>query len=91
MVSKLPGLIICLTLILTALAYSGPAAAASKIERVSADATRISMMQHGALLVCSYADNRCQKILFEGAILRSELEARLASLPINQEIIFYCA
>jgi len=89
--SKLPSLIICLTLILTTIACSGPAAAASEIERVSVDATRNSMMQHGALLVCSYADNRCQKILFEGALLRSELEARLPSLPMNQEIIFYCS
>ena len=91
MFSKLPSLMICLTLILTTLALTGPAAAVFKIERVSAAETRNGMMQRGALLVCSYADNRCKKILLEGAILRSQLEARLPSLPMNQEIIFYCA
>ncbi len=83
--------LICLLFILTTFACTGPAVAVSEIERVSVSATRTRMMQDGALLVCSYADSRCQKILFKGALLRSDLEARLPSLPMNQEIIFYCS
>jgi len=90
MVYKLPSFFICLAFILTTFASTAPASAVLEIERVSAADARNRLMQHGALLVCSYADNRCQKILFQGAILRGELEARLPSLPVNQEIIFYC-
>jgi hypothetical protein len=57
---------------------------------VGAAEARTRSMQHDVLVVCSYADNRCRKILFEGALLRSEFEARLPSFSKEQEIIFYC-
>ncbi len=44
-----------------------------------------------ALLVCSYNDGRCKGILLEGAILLSQFESQLPSLPKTQQIIFYCA
>jgi hypothetical protein len=90
-VFKLSILLICLNLTLAVLSCAGTAAARSKIVRVSAAETRTRVLQHEALLVCSYADDRCRKILFEGAILRSAFEDRLPTLTKNQEIIFYCA
>jgi len=82
-------LFICLSV--ATIAVAPPALfAASPIQRLSVAQTRDRVMNNGALLVCSYADSRCKKILLEGAILRSEFEARLASLPLTQEIIFYC-
>lgn len=44
-----------------------------------------------ALLVCSYDDDKCKSKLFQGALLKSELETRVNSLPKDQNIIFYCA
>ena len=45
-----------------------------------------------ALLVCAYEDEQKFKALhLEGAISLNELRSRLASLPKDQEIVFYCA
>ena len=45
-----------------------------------------------ALLVCAYEDPaRFAGIRLEGAISIQEFRARRASLPRDQEIIFYCA
>lgn len=45
-----------------------------------------------ALLVCAYGiDERCKMMRLEGAISLREFESRLASVPKDQEIIFYCA
>jgi hypothetical protein len=44
------------------------------------------------LLVCAYdCDHRFRTVRLEGAIPLSDLQARLPSLPMNQEIVFYCA
>ena len=45
-----------------------------------------------ALLVCAYDDEEKFKTLhLEGAISLKEFRSRLASLPKDHEIIFYCA
>ena len=61
-----------------------------EIERVSVEETAGKTQSGNAVLVCSYDDNRCKGMLFEGAILRSEFEERRSSLAKNQEILFYC-
>lgn len=61
-----------------------------EIERIGPDQTREKVQSGDALLVCSYADDKCKPLLMEGALLRSELEAKLPSLPKDKEIIFYC-
>ncbi len=57
---------------------------------VSAEEAR-SRMADGALLVCAYEDRaKCSRIEVDGSISLAELEARLASLDSEQEILFYC-
>jgi hypothetical protein len=49
-------------------------------------------VERGAMLVCAYEDDaKCRKIALQGATPLSELERRAASLPKDQELIFYCA
>ena len=44
------------------------------------------------LLVCAYDDPaKCAKVKLQGAIDMRQLEARLASVPKDREIVFYCA
>lgn len=44
-----------------------------------------------ALLVCAYeSDARFEKFHLEGAISFNEFKARFPSLPVTQEVIFYC-
>lgn len=61
------------------------------IERISVIEARKMARTGDAILVCSYDDDRCKEMLLEGAILKSEFESRLPSLPKTQPIIFYCA
>ena len=79
--------IFCLTM---GTALSSQTKSSRQIARVNPEQSNARVKAGGALLVCSYEDDRCKKILLEGAILRSELESRLPSLPKTQEIIFYC-
>lgn len=45
-----------------------------------------------ALLVCAYDDEDAfRSMRLEGAIPLKELDARLSTLPREQEIVFYCA
>jgi rhodanese-related sulfurtransferase len=45
-----------------------------------------------ALLVCAYEEpEKFQALQLEGAISIREFRSRRASLPSDQEIIFYCA
>jgi hypothetical protein len=60
------------------------------IQRVSPEEAREWVESGQALLVCSYDDDTCKTLLLEGALLRSEFEAGLASTPKDQKIIFYC-
>jgi hypothetical protein len=61
------------------------------IDRISVNDAQKLIKNGDALLVCSYSDSRCKEILLEGAILLSEFESTLPSLPKTQPIIFYCA
>jgi hypothetical protein len=54
------------------------------------DDARARVQAGKAILVCSYGDTKCKGVLLEGAMLRSEFEKKLPSLPMDQEIIFYC-
>ena len=79
--------------IVTALFYS-PALASStqadaEIERIGPEEAMEKAKSGEALLVCAYGDEKCKTVLFEGALLRSEFESKLSTLPKTQEIIFY--
>jgi hypothetical protein len=60
------------------------------IERISPEDARQLVESGQALLVCSYDDDSCKSRLVQGALLQSELEARLPSLSKETQIIFYC-
>jgi rhodanese-related sulfurtransferase len=69
----------------------GRGMSAEQVERVSVDTAREDVEAGRALLVCAYDDAKCARIRLDGAITVRELEQRAASLPKDQEIIFYCA
>jgi hypothetical protein len=71
------------------LAESGEGDAVT-VERISPSEARAKTQSGEALLVCAYGDKKCKSRLLEGALLKSQLKERLASLPKEQEIIFYC-
>jgi hypothetical protein len=79
---------------MTAILSGAPLASYTKadkaIERISPEDARQMVASGQALLVCSYGDDSCGSKLLKGALLRSEFEARLASVPKDQPIIFYC-
>lgn len=61
-------------------------------DRISVEEARRKVSEGDALLVCAYADeSKCDRIRLEGAISLGELEAREATLPKDQPIVFYCA
>ncbi len=68
---------------------AGSTEAAAEMNRIGPDEAMEKTKSGEALLVCAYGDDSCKSILFEGALLRSELEAKLDTLPKTQEIIFY--
>jgi hypothetical protein len=83
----------CLSLFVLSLmtVFVGTAGASyTAIERINAEDAHKLVASGQALLVCSYDDDECKSKLFEGALLKSELEARVKSLPKDQKIIFYC-
>jgi hypothetical protein len=44
------------------------------------------------LLVCAYDDEaKCRDNLLEGALTRQDFEGRVADLPRDREVVFYCA
>lgn len=60
--------------------------------RVPPQEVRQKVESGSALLVCAYDDEqKFNQNHLEGAISLSEFKSRLASLPQDQEIIFYCA
>ena len=84
----LPAMLLFLfTVSCASLAGSGDAG----IERIPPTAAKAKLDAGEALMVCSYNDARCRDMLIQGALLKSELEERLASLDKDREIIFYCA
>ncbi len=63
-----------------------------EISRVSVQEARRQVAAGRALLVCAYPDEeKCNRMKLEGSITLSELQARLAALPKDQQLIFYCA
>ncbi len=63
-----------------------------EIVRVFPAEVREKLKSKKALFVCAYPDEeRFKSLHLEGAISFREFQARLSSLPKDQEIIFYCA
>ena len=85
------GLVVTLVLNLTAPCFGSETKGAATIERIGPKETRMKVQTGVALLVCSYEDSKCENILVEGAMLRSQFEAKLPAISKDQEIIFYCA
>ena len=64
----------------------------AEIERISVADARNKVQGKQALLVCAYPDEaKFRAARLDGAISLASFEARTASLPKGQEIIFYCA
>ena len=59
--------------------------------RVPADRARREIESEGALLVCAYDEEKCQRFMFEGALTLKQLEERLPALPKSTDILLYCA
>ncbi len=60
--------------------------------RISADLAREKSMSGSTLLVCAHEDaDQFHTHRLEGAITWQRFESRLAELPKDQPIIFYCA
>ena len=81
---------------IVAVGFCSPALASStkavgEVERIDPEEAMMKVKSGEALLVCAYEDEKCKTVLFEGALLRSEFESKLATLSKTQEIIFYCS
>ena len=62
------------------------------IERISVEEAHRKVAANQALLVCAYDDEaRCRKLNLDGSISLTSFESKAASLPKEQEIIFFCA
>jgi hypothetical protein len=62
------------------------------VPRTGVEEARRKAAAGEALLVCAYPDEmKCNKMRLQGSMTLPELEARVPSLPRDQEIIFYCA
>ena len=62
----------------------------SEPERISPTEVREKLIAGKALLVCAYEDEAKFKIMqLQGAISLNEFKSKLASLPKDQEIVFY--
>ena len=58
--------------------------------RIEADEARRHVVSGQALLVCAYDDPaKCRRV--EESISLAELQERLPTLPMSQEILFICA
>lgn len=62
------------------------------IERISVGEAHTKVAASQALLVCAYDDEaKCRKLDLHGSISLTSFESKAASLPKDQEIIFFCA
>jgi rhodanese-related sulfurtransferase len=60
--------------------------------RIDPRETRKKIESGEALLVCAYDDEeKCNQMHLEGAMNLQELEEKLAEIPKEKELIFYCA
>ncbi len=63
----------------------------AKRKRVSAQEALEKVRSREALLVCAYMeDEKFRKMKLEGATSYSEFKKKVASIPKDKEIIFYC-
>jgi len=64
----------------------------AEVARITPQEAHARVSAGQALLVCAYEDPaRFAEIRLEGAISIQEFRARRATLPRDQEIIFYCS
>jgi len=64
----------------------------AEVARITPEEAHARVNAGQALLVCAYEDpTRFATLRLEGAISIQEFRTRRATLPRNQEIIFYCA
>lgn len=62
------------------------------VKKVSPEETYKKVESGEALLVCAYKEyERFNRIRLKGAISWGNFKSKLASLPLDQEIIFYCS
>lgn len=61
------------------------------VPRISVAEARQHALTGRALMICAYEDERCRKLMLEGALLLSELKAQLPDIAKDKELIFYCA
>jgi hypothetical protein len=62
------------------------------IERISVEEAHRKVTANQALLVCAYEDDaKCRALNLDGSISLTRFQTQAASLPKNQEIIFFCA
>ncbi len=60
--------------------------------RIPPEETRQKVTSDSALLVCAYEDEeKCNRLLLEGAISLTAFRSQLPGLSKDREIIFYCA
>ncbi len=63
----------------------------SKIKRISPEKASKRIIQ-GAWLICAYEDqDKCNSIHIQGALSIKDFRTKLPDIPLDQEIIFYCA
>lgn len=63
----------------------------AEVERISVADARRKTSTGGALLVCAYDDEeKYKRMKLQGSISLPDFRAKLATLPKDQEIIFYC-
>ena len=63
----------------------------STCERISPEEAKTRVKSKEALLVCAYQeDEKFKQMRLEGAMSYKEFKKKVASLPKEQEIIFYC-
>jgi hypothetical protein len=62
------------------------------VQRISVGDARRKVQANQALLVCAYEnDAKCKVMNLEGSIPLTSFRSQAASLPKDQEIIFFCA
>lgn len=60
--------------------------------RIAPEEVRQKVKAGSALLVCGYDDaDKCRQVHLEGGIDYQDFTARIATIPKDQEIVFYCA
>lgn len=82
--------VLSLTTMLVSTSWASYTKEDKAIGRISPEDAHQLVKSGQALLVCSYDDDSCKSKLIQGALLQSELEARLPSLSKETQIIFYC-